>query len=295
MALIKHAQAQTIAREAVVLDLGDLARQGREFMAQARAQADRMLADARAERERIVAGAAEKGHAQGYAEGLAKGHKEGVEKGRASAIAETKKRLDDMATQWSVAAAQFNQAREDLLALAEREVLDLALVIAAKVTKRQVQTDPTVAVAQTRAVLELITRPSALALTIHPDDRALVEQALPELMKSLPMVRHVQLLDDQAVSRGSVFARGLGAASAPSAPGTGQNGTGTAGAGGAGSGGAGGSGIGGGGGGEIDASIETQLARIVDALVPGREAVDEPHNEPGRRPPSRADEGRENT
>lgn len=280
MALIKNAQAQTIAREAVVLDLGDLARQGREFMAQAKAQADRMLAEARAERERILAGAAEQGRAQGYAEGLAKGQKEGIDKGRAAAIAETKKRLDDLASQWSAAATQFNQAREDLLGHAQRDVLDLALVIAAKVTKRQVETDPSVAVAQTRAVLELITRPSAMALTIHPEDRALIEQALPELMKTLPMVRHVQLLDDASVSRGSVLARGLGAPNGSSAAGAGQNSTGGA------------NGGGGGGGGEIDASIETQLARIVEALVPGRETVDESGDGPGRGPESRSGERR---
>jgi hypothetical protein len=83
---------------------------------------------------------------------------------------------------------------------------------------------------------------------------------LPELVKRLPLVRHVELQEDAGVSAGSVVARGRGS-QAPDGI-NGGSGCGVA--------------IGGG---EIDASIETQLQRIVEVLVPGLE--DRPENDAG--------------
>lgn len=258
MALIKNAQAERMAREAIVLDLGDLARQGRAMMEEARREATRIVEEAKAERDRIMAGAAEKGHAKGYAEGLAKGEREGGEKGHAAAVAEGKKQLDVLTQGWGKSLQEFEGVREELLAQTQRDVLRLALLIATRVTKRAVRIDPEIAVAQTRAVLEMIVRPTGVVLTVSPQDRAVVERALPGIVSGLSMVRHAELREDAAVSRGSVVLRNKGN----------------------------GSGAGGGavGGGEIDATIETQIERIVETLMPEMargEAVGENQEEEG--------------
>ena len=242
MALIKNSMADRMAREAIVLDLGDLARQGRAIVEQARRQSEQMLEDARIERDRIMAGAAEKGHAKGYAEGLARGQREGAEKGQAQAIGECKKQMEALTQGWEASLAEFERVREELLSQAQRDVLRLAILIAARVTKRTVRMDPEVAVEQTRAVLELVVRPTAVVLTVNPSDRGLVERALPAILSRLSMVRHAELREDGAVSAGSVVLSSRG-----------------------GSGGGQGAGVGGG---EIDATIETQLSRIVEALMP---------------------------
>jgi flagellar biosynthesis/type III secretory pathway protein FliH len=243
-----------------VLDLGDLTRQGAALVEQAQRRAEQVLAEARVERDRIVAGAKEKGFAQGHAEGLAKGTREGIEQGRAAAVAEYKKKLDELSASWGAAVDGFERTREELLTRTQVDVLRLALLIAAKVTKRVVATDPMVAVEQSRAVLETVVRPTALVLAVNPADRPTIERALPELVKRLPLVRHVELQEDAGVSAGSVVARGRGS-QAPDGI-NGGSGCGVA--------------IGGG---EIDASIETQLQRIVEVLVPGLE--DRPENDAG--------------
>ena len=259
MAVIKDAQARDMARQAVVLDLGDLSRQASTILDQARREAEKIVRDARAERERIVAGAAEQGRAQGHAEGLARGTQEGQEKGKAAAVAEYRKRLDDLAAQWTGAVERFDAAREELLTRVQRDVLELALLIAAKVTKRVIETDPGVVVEQARSVLELVAQPTAMVLAICPEDREVLERSLPALVARLPQLRHVELQEDPSVTRGSVLARSRGAGE-PAAAGGGGSGRGR---------GSGGGGVGGGGGGEIDATIETQLSRIVEALIPG--------------------------
>jgi hypothetical protein len=77
MALIKHSNSRDIARDAVVLDLGDLQRQAALITRAAHDQAAAVLAEARAERERIVAGAAEAGRAAGFEEGWSRGGAQG--------------------------------------------------------------------------------------------------------------------------------------------------------------------------------------------------------------------------
>ena len=73
MAVIKSQNAQTLLKDAVVLDLGDLRRQAAERQEEAQAQARRIVAQAQDEAHRLTAGAHAKGFEQGMREGLAKG------------------------------------------------------------------------------------------------------------------------------------------------------------------------------------------------------------------------------
>ena len=110
MALIKQANARDLARDAIVLDLGDLQRQAGEIVTSAKAQAAMIAVQARAERERIVAGAAETGRAQGFEAGKQEGYKAGVAEGRAAAIAEMKERLGKLEAAWGTAPNRFRLA-----------------------------------------------------------------------------------------------------------------------------------------------------------------------------------------
>jgi flagellar biosynthesis/type III secretory pathway protein FliH len=238
MALIKHANLKDLARDAVVLDLGDLARQGQALVAQARAKADQILAEAQAERARLIAGATEEGRAAGYAAGLERGLGEGRATGQAEALAERRERLTGLEEQWKVAVDSFLNERQNMLAEARRDLLRLACEIAGRVTHRQIELDPGVAVSQLEGVLHLVMRPTRLLVRVHPLDRQLVQDALPTLMQRFVSVGHVELAEDAALERGSCVARiAEGAGGAP--------------------------------GGEINAEIGVQLDRIVDALLPG--------------------------
>lgn len=247
MALIKQTTSTVYARDAVVLNLGDLQRQGEQIVEQARRRADAIVKEAQAERERLLAGASELGRQEGHAKGYAEGLEQGKTAGQAQTMAEVRPRLEALQAAWAGALDAFLADRARMLHEAETDVLRLAVAIAERVTKRVVLLNPAVVVDQLRAALGLIVRPTALDLAISPDDRALAAQALPDLLKRFPSVLHAELLDDPTLPRGSCVVRTRGGR-----PDAAEAATET-----------------GGGGGEIDASIGTQMERIALALLPG--------------------------
>lgn len=245
MALIKNSNAAQMAREAIVLDLGDLSRQADVILRVAKAKAEQIVEAARAERERLMSDAAAIGKAEGLAEGLAEGHRVGVEQGRATAVEEHRAAIAALNTGWMSGLGVFVESRERMLAEAKRDVLALALGIGEKVTKRVIESDAAVVAAQLEAVLNLVLRPTRLQVKVHPSDRSTIEAAMPALVAQYGHAEHVQIVDDATLARGSCVAK--------LADGSGAGGAGSSGA----------------SGGSIDASIETQLNRIVEALLPG--------------------------
>ncbi len=233
MALIKSTNLTSMDKQVVVLDLGDLGRQGELLAAQARERAEAILAEARAERDEIIVGASVDGKAMGMERGLQEGRAQGVADGQAAAYAERKEELEKVAAAWGGALAAFEARRERLLADARTDVLTLVAAIATKVVKRRVELAPDVVVDQLAAVLGMVVRRTRLVLRVNPADLALVAEAMPGLTARFQSAAHAEVVEDAGLSRGSVMAT----IAEP-------------------------------GGGEIDAAIETQLMRLVEAILP---------------------------
>lgn len=232
MALVRQSEAAVMTRDAIVLDLGDLRRQGVRLIDAARQEAIRIEQEAQADRAQIIAGADKVGHEQGFARGLAEGTAAGIEKGTAQALAALAPELQRLSTGWAAALDGFVQTRERFLAEGQQDVVRLAALIATKVCKRQIELDPQVVTAQLAEVLALVLRPTRLQVACNPADRDLLSRALPGLASRAQQSLNVELVDDATLARGSCVARLAE------------------------------------GGGMIDASIDTQLQRIVDALLP---------------------------
>lgn len=247
MALIRNSNAALIARDAVVLDLGDLQRQGAALVERARAESDRIVADAKGERERILQGAFEQGREAGFSKGLAEGRVAGAEQARAESLAARQEELSKLIGTWAEALSMFSAQRDAFVQAAERDVIRLAVVIAEKMVKRRVDLDPELVVEQVRSVLATVIRPTEAVLAISPADRELVERAMGSLVAQFPAIRNVSLIDDDTLARGSCVARMRD----PETAGLG--------------------------GGEVDASMKTQLDRIVAVLLPGEQRGDFSH------------------
>lgn len=247
MALIRNSNAALIARDAVVLDLGDLQRQGAAIMERARAESARIVTDAKGERERILAGAHEEGRAAGYAAGLAEGRTTGAEQARSESLAARQQDLEKLIGAWTQALSEFSAARDSFVQAAERDVIRLALSIAEKLVKRRIELEPDIVLDQVRSALSTVIRPTEAVLAVHPGDRQLVEQAMGGLLAQFPAIRNITLIDDAALHAGSCVARMRD----PETAGLG--------------------------GGEVDASIATQLDRIVAVLLPGERRGDISH------------------
>jgi len=231
--LIKREQFDPTREVGVPLDLGDLRRQGDELRRLAQEEAERILAEAHAERERIVANAAEDGHAQGLAQGLEEGRAQGREEGRAEALEQTKRELSELSTKWSEALRAFEVDRSEMLISARQDVLRLALLLAEKVIKRRVESDPRVVLDQLASVLSMISSPTRLTVRVHPSDGELARDALPDMLERCANAQHIEIVEDISLERGSCVAKTSG-------------------------------------GGEFDASVRSQLDRIVEELMPHR-------------------------
>lgn len=202
MAVIKGARAERAAKSAFRLDLGDLSRQGLDAIDAARREAERIRAEAVAERERIVAGAAEEGHEKGRAEGYEVGLAEGREAGREEAFGAARPRLEEAAGALASAVEPFNDLRDGLLEAGRRDAVRLALLLARRVTKRTVEVDERVAVEQVAGALGELSRRTRVSVRAHPDDRALMAEALPGLVERFDAVEHAELIADETVGRG---------------------------------------------------------------------------------------------
>ena len=107
----------------------------------------------------------------------------------------------------------------------------LALSIAERVIHRAVSLDERVVLAQVEHALKLIGRPTRVAVLINPEDGAMVRRALPSISARLGAIEHVVLEEDPSITRGGCVVR------------TAE-------------------------GGEIDASLEPQIGRIAQTLLP---------------------------
>jgi len=129
MAVIKRADAKSIEREAVVLDLGDIARQAEMLRARAREQAEAIVAEARAEREKLISDAQEKGFAAGLDAGYREGYAQGEEEGRETSTRAARVKLDEIERAWTEALDAFADQRHHLLVGIERHVEAARVVI----------------------------------------------------------------------------------------------------------------------------------------------------------------------
>lgn len=207
MALIKHAHTRSLASEAIVLDLGDLRREAERMRARAEREAAQIVDAARAERERLVAGAREEGFEAGRAAGYKEGHAEGRSAGVAEARAEASARLDALAGSLEGILDCIDGEHEGATQQARRDVLDLAIAMGERIARRAIEMDPEAAVRQVESALALVLRATDLSVRVHPDDLATVEEALPALARRIERSGRVRVEADDALVRGSAVVR----------------------------------------------------------------------------------------
>lgn len=230
MALIKNSNAKRLMKDAVVLDLGDIQRQADALLERARCEAECILAEAKSESQKLIDSASEIGHEKGLQKGLEEGRGEGRREGREEVVASLKPQLDALIANWENALERWEHDREELLLAAREDVLAFAFALGQKLTHRIIEADPTVVQDQLAEALSLLSRPSAVTITINPADREHVESVLDQLVTVCGTCDHAELRDDANVSRGGCVLRTSG--------------------------------------GEIDATIDTQLDRIAESLLP---------------------------
>ncbi len=163
--------------------------------------------------EQIQREAYEEGLKQGYEEGLKRGHEEGLEKGQAEGrnageaeISAESKKLQLQAKKVQTEAGHLRQVLDSLLPFVEeldqqleQELVTLATVVARRLVRRELQTDPGQIVAVVREALAVL--PSSerrLRLHLHPQDAEIVRKALHLTTIEQPW----EVVDDPTLTRG---------------------------------------------------------------------------------------------
>jgi len=202
MPLVKEQNADLVQHEAIVLDLGDLRKQAEQIREQARRQAEQIIADARQEAERLAAAAKESARQEGLEAGHAEGEQAGREAGHAEALQQTSEALSNLQQGWTEALERFDAERSQMMLEARQSMLELAVALARKIVKRVPEVDPSVVNDQLAAAIEQMARPADVTIHIHPADRPLVEEAMPELARRFGELQHVNWSEDESMERG---------------------------------------------------------------------------------------------
>ena len=221
MGLIKSSHAPL---SAAVFSMTDIEKQAQGLLVQARREADRILAAALVDAETIRAQARASGAAEGVLEGQARGHADGLRTGREEALKQMTQALVAGVKGLESAAGAIEASRRELEASAVHDVLELSLLIAERVTRRQGLVDRSVAIANVAEAVRLVTGASKVRIAVNPLDHQTLQTALPAIRMQMPKLDHVEVVADDTIGPGGCRLHTSG--------------------------------------GEIDAVLETQLARV---------------------------------
>lgn len=202
MALIKSSRAEQAMRDVIVLDLGDLSRQADELKAQARAEAQRIIEQGKGQAHKVAQGAEEAGRQRGEKAGYEQGLAEGRKTGHAEALARTDEQLGQLQKAWSEALGAWEAQRRQMILDANQSLMELAVTLSRKIIHRVPQVDPQAVADQVAAAVDYVARPSRIAVRINPADRPVVEQALPGIVDQAIQVTGADIVDDPTIKPG---------------------------------------------------------------------------------------------
>lgn len=203
MALIRQSAAGGLVKDAVVLNLGDLAAQGKKIKDAARAEADAILLQAKQLREVHIKGGKQEGYQAGFESGRQAGLAAGRTAGRDEAYAEVAPRMAALEKAWGAALDEFVVTRAMAIDKGAESLIELALDIASKVVKEAIRARPELVVEQVRAAMTRTLETSRVSIHVHPDDVEAIEIAMPSLFARHASQRHWNIVADHSLSRGS--------------------------------------------------------------------------------------------
>ena len=199
MPLIKAINAPASASP---FSMKDIENQARGMLLRAQQQAEQLLAEAQQQGQHLKEQARAQGLAEGRAEGQRKGREEGIKQGREQAFNEQKSALAAALAAMMKAAGEIECHRRDLTATAVNEVIELSIAIAERITKRMGVLDPSVAMANIAEALRLVVHSTDVRIAIHPSQKQVIEDLLPQLKVQWPKLKHVAIVEDAGLAPG---------------------------------------------------------------------------------------------
>jgi len=211
----------------------DLEGQARAVLERADEQARQIVRQAQEHGRRLAEQARQQAHQAGLEEGRRDGLRQIRTEAREAVLQEERERVDRLVQTLTTGLTEFERSKRRLIGVAEAGLIELALAIARRVCKLLVETSPEAARANARHLLKAVQHDGDLELRVNSADYDTLRDVAAEVLRCGDELEHVQVTADAAVEPGGCILSTRD--------------------------------------GQIDASIETQLQRIAEAILKGVE------------------------
>ena len=229
--VIKAEDARRQGLQLSVFSLADVRAQADEMLARARAEAASILDDAQRRGQELAEQAKQRGHAQGHQAGLVEGRRAGHEQGLAEARDRFGRDQEKLLAALTGLFDDFDQQKRRMLSQAHKDLVRLALAIAGRVVKRVVAAEPEVAASNVREAVALVNSSSDVVVQVYPAELESVQRFCQQWAEQTGRLDHVRVVADESIDRGGCVIRTDS--------------------------------------GQVDATVQGQLDRIAEQLVPG--------------------------
>lgn len=195
-------QDSQLVRRLETIHLTDHLVEADRIVADARVRANRMLQQAKEAAGRIrkeaLCQSREEGYTKGYAEGAAAGREEALREATERFRAEQA----DVGRLFSNAVTAIDGMKRDLLIEAQRDVLEFAVQVAERITKRTVVLDASSVTANLQEVLRFVGAATDLTIRVSPRDAETMRRFAAESVEELGKSTHVRIEEDETVDPG---------------------------------------------------------------------------------------------
>jgi len=180
----------------------DVEHQAREMIAHARAQAAKLIADAEARAQHLIGQRKEEAHRVGLAEGRQAGQTQVREEARDAAMKAAREELTQLTGALADGLAEVDRQKHALVTQAESGLIELAVAIARRVCKTTATMTIEPALANARALLDLVSHHNDIELHMNPAEHELLQDVAADFDKCIGALEHVTLHPDPTVERG---------------------------------------------------------------------------------------------
>ncbi|MFQ5429119.1 MAG: FliH/SctL family protein [Phycisphaerae bacterium] len=205
--ILKAGETARLSRGMYSLDLRDIAERAESMLEAARGQAAKIVDAARVRAESDGRSLREAARREGYEQGFAAGRQAGLQTALVEAREMFSKEHESLASALTKLVSDFDRQRDSLYAEARRDVVVLAIAIAARLSKAFAAMEdiaPAAAVGACEEALALLGGATDVVIRTHPQDAAAIEHLADTLSASLKSSRHLRIVEDESVERGGV-------------------------------------------------------------------------------------------
>jgi len=195
-------------RRAVVLELGDIEAEAARIISEAEARAAAIIESANKAAAEMGARARSDGHAAGLAAGRDDGLKAGRAEGHRDAFAQARDEILKAAESLAGACTEFSILKENLFKQAESDLLKLSIMIARKITAKEISGDAHITAQNVKRCLDMLSQRKDLVVRVAPQAVAVVQEMLPELSKRLGDLSGVKVVADEEIAPGGCLVTG---------------------------------------------------------------------------------------